>query len=128
MRSAISSSLAIAVATYNTGSPHSAARRSANWLLPERAPPSTSTRRKVTSLIAGKHLEGDGSGADAQSLGGNDRLEIANRLIESIAIIDDHVVILAQALHLAFGGSQPNAALFGSLGPTRREPRFQLLQ
>src|SRR5437868_2354644 len=39
MRCAISASVAEAVATYTTGSPHSAASRSAKALLPERAPP-----------------------------------------------------------------------------------------
>src|SRR5215467_6823174 len=110
MRSAISASEAVAVATYTTGGPHTVASCSAKALLPERAPPRTSTRRQATAL------ERDCPRADARSLGGDDGLEVANGLVEPVALVNDHVVVLAYPLHLTLRRSHADAPLTFALG------------
>ena len=49
-------------------------------------------------------------GQTRSALGDDDRLQVAHGLVEPIALIDDHVVVLAHALHLALGGRQADAA------------------
>src|SRR5207247_9888497 len=122
MRSATSSPPAVALATYRTDPLHDAASRSANVLFPDRAPPSTSTRRKGTLL------ERDVASTHPQPLRRDDRLQVGHRLVESIALVDDDVVVLAHALHLTPGGRQADLPLLVGLGAARLQPRQQLLE
>src|SRR6266498_5844346 len=122
MRSAISASPAVAVATYRTGPSHAAASRSANVLLPERAPPSTSTRRKGTLL------ERDVASTHPQPLRRDDRLQVGHRPVESIALVDYDVVVLAHALHLTLGGRQADLPLLVGPCAARLQARQQLLE
>src|SRR5207245_9028676 len=73
-------------------------------------------------------LQTDGPRTDSQSLGLNDRLQIADRLIEAITMVDDHVVVLTHPLQLALGRGQPNPTFLEVLGSARSEPRTQLVQ
>ena len=119
MRSAISSSDAVAVATYSTGSPLRRASRSAKRAL------ARACAARARSTLRTQSATGEDRRASARR---HDRLQIGDRLFESIALIDDHVVVLAHALHLALGGCESNLALLGGLGAARRQPRHELVE
>src|SRR5215469_10505323 len=97
------------------------ASRSANALLPDRAPPSTRTRRK------GTRLECHVASTQPQPFGHDDCLQVVHRLIQSIALVDDDVIVVAHALHLAVSSFQADAPLFVGLRPPLLQAWQQLL-
>src|SRR5262245_61061933 len=73
-------------------------------------------------------LQRDRAPTDAQPLGADDCLQVADRLVQSVALVDDHIVVFADPLHLAFGRCESDTTFLGSLSTSRREPRHELLE
>src|SRR5437660_1456391 len=73
-------------------------------------------------------VEGDGPRTDAEALGHDNRLEVAHRLSQPTAVVNDHIVVFAHPLHLALGGLHANVALFGRLGAAGFETRGELFK
>src|SRR5207244_1197079 len=64
-------------------------------------------------------IDCDRARTDPKSFGHDYGLQVADRLIQAVAVVDDDVVILAHTLHLALGRGEPPLALFRLLGTAR---------